>query len=136
MKKKKPIIYTMRRIALCVLTVKVKASLEKPDSERGRAIARTMQGRTGISGLMIQRFHNAILRGKTRKNFSGEAVEDLSWKLFKGILLGERFPNAKMRGDISRFANQYGFPLNLVLQTFRMTYKEVIEEQLADQKKF
>lgn len=119
---------------MILIEFKIRTSLENPNSEKSKSIARGMEERTGISQLEIHRFHNAVLNNNVLRSFNEQRSGEIAWALCKAFLRNEKYI-MKVRGQLSLFANQEKVSFNDLLETMRCLYHEIIDEELAAQLK-
>lgn len=121
-------------IALRLVTNKIRATFDEPNSEKSSKVAKTVAKRTGISHMEIHRFHNAILNNNISNSFKPERAEQIALILIKSTLQAEgEMPNQKMRGQLSELANEFGVSFNDLLEFVREIYLEIINETLKPQ---
>ncbi len=123
-----------RRIAVILISLKIRITLENPNSEESKRIALIMEKRTGIPYQEIHRFHNAILNNNLENSFKESRAGEIAWNLCKGFLRHEKL-NSNFRGQMSEFANEQKISFNKLLEVLRDLFHEIIDETLQPQSK-
>jgi hypothetical protein len=124
----------LRHMAVIIISMKIRATLENPNSEKSKEISSILEKKTGIPDGEIHRFHNAVLNENLHNSFKEERAGEIAWALCKTFLQHE-YPSMRLRGHLGTFANEQQVSLNHVLETFRTLFHEIIDENLSAQSK-
>lgn len=119
-----------------MVCLKIKNTLEVPNSDKSRSMAKRIARTTGLSSLEVHRFHNAVLNDNAENSFTAARREELSRIILKDTLVrADKFLTGEVRGQLSFFANKCGYSFNNMLEVVRELLIEIVNDVFAPQSK-